>query len=415
MPLLQKLTHAAERIGRLFSAFAQAILLGLVETAASERGRRILAFVTVGALLTVGVLHPPLQSIDPGVFAVRVNRLTGGVERLSPGAALVLPWVHAIKSQPAGDQVYRPAHGRAAEGPAPYKTAEGLSVGVDLTVRYALDPANGRLVQDGLPDDIGPRIIEPVIDAVAHRELARRTVREIYATERTALEQAITEGLAPLLAPDGVLVRAVFIGRVDLPVEYRAGLDALLAEELATQRMKYTLELKAKQVEEAELTALADKARREKAAEASAQEEIIAAKAREEAMRHILPLKEREIQQRRLEAEASSVSRLKLAETEAEARRIEAGGEADYRRRLAESEAYRVEVVGKASSEQLARDAALIAKNPLLIQKTLADKLSDKIQVIIAPPEAGGFFAGHLLGPTPAAQRTEDVPAVELD
>ena len=35
----------------------------------------------------------------------------------------------------------------------------------------------------------------------------------------------------------------------------------------------------------------------------------------------------------------------------------------------------------------------LIAKNPLLIQKTLADKLSDKIQVIIAPPQAGGFFA----------------------
>ncbi|HLK89375.1 MAG TPA: prohibitin family protein, partial [Polyangia bacterium] len=48
--------------------------------------------------------------------------------------------------------------------------------------------------------------------------------------------------------------------------------------------------------------------------------------------------------------------------------------------------------------DQLARDSALIAKNPLLIQKTLADKLSDKIQVIVAPPSAGGFFAGGLLG-----------------
>ena len=46
----------------------------------------------------------------------------------------------------------------------------------------------------------------------------------------------------------------------------------------------------------------------------------------------------------------------------------------------------------------MARDSALIAKNPLLIQKTLADKLSDKIQVIVAPPSAGGFFAGGLLG-----------------
>ncbi len=46
----------------------------------------------------------------------------------------------------------------------------------------------------------------------------------------------------------------------------------------------------------------------------------------------------------------------------------------------------------------MAREAALIQKNPLLIQKTLADKLSDKIQVIIAPPQAGGFFAGGLIG-----------------
>ena len=46
----------------------------------------------------------------------------------------------------------------------------------------------------------------------------------------------------------------------------------------------------------------------------------------------------------------------------------------------------------------MAREAALIQKNPLLIQKTLADKLSDKIQVIIAPPQASGFFAGGLLG-----------------
>ena len=32
------------------------------------------------------------------------------------------------------------------------------------------------------------------------------------------------------------------------------------------------------------------------------------------------------------------------------------------------------------------REGALVARYPLLIQKTLADKLSDKVQVIIAPP-----------------------------
>ena len=62
-------------------------------------------------------------------------------------------------------------------------------------------------------------------------------------------------------------------------------------------------------------------------------------------------------------------------------------------------------MTGKAQSAQLERDSALIAKNPLLIQKTLADKLSDKIQVIVAPPQAGGFFAGGLIGTAPMSAR----------
>jgi uncharacterized membrane protein YqiK len=193
-------------------------------------------------------------------------------------------------------------------------------------------------------------------------------------------------------------VRSLYLGHVDLPAQYRAGLEGMLSEELATEKMRYTLQLKEKKVKESELEGDAAKVQREKAAEAAASEEIIAAKAREEAMKHVLPLKEKEIEQRRLEAEARKVQRIKDAEGEAEARKVETAAEADARRKLSEADAYRIEVTGKANAEQMARDSALIAKNPLLIQKTLADKLSDKIQVIVAPPSAGGFFAGGLLG-----------------
>jgi regulator of protease activity HflC (stomatin/prohibitin superfamily) len=182
-------------------------------------------------------------------------------------------------------------------------------------------------------------------------------------------------------------------------------MERLLTEELNADKMRFTLELKDKQVKEAQLVAEAEKVKREKEAEATGNQEIIAAKARAEAMKHILPFKEREIEQRRLEAEASKVARLRTAEAEADARRIEAGGEADSRRRLADAEAYRLEVTGKATSEQMAREGAVVSQNPLLIQKSMADKLSDNIQVIIAPPQAG-FVAAGLLG------LTDDAPAV---
>ena len=176
-------------------------------------------------------------------------------------------------------------------------------------------------------------------------------------------------------------------------------MDQLLAEELASEKMRYTLELKEKRVKESALDADAQKVRREKAAEASALEQVIAAKAQEEAMKHVLPFKERQIEQRKLEAEAERVSHIRRAEGNAQARKIEAGAEADARQKLAEAEAYRLDRVGRVNAEQLEREGVLVTRHPLLIQKTLADKLSDKIQVIIAPPPAdGGFIGNTLLG-----------------
>ena len=58
----------------------------------------------------------------------------------------------------------------------------------------------------------------------------------------------------------------------------------------------------------------------------------------------------------------------------------------------------------------------LDARHPLLVQKAMADKLSDKVQVIIAPPPAaGGFIGNALLGAAkPAtAAATSDVDAKE--
>ena len=67
-------------------------------------------------------------------------------------------------------------------------------------------------------------------------------------------------------------------------------------------------------------------------------------------MKHVLPFKQKEIEQRQLEAEAEKVARITRPEGEAEARRIEAGGEADARAKLADAEAYRLEKVGKATA-----------------------------------------------------------------
>lgn len=354
------------------------------------------AAVVAGAGLMV-VRTPPVLHLAHGDLGVRLNQFTGTVSLWRDGSVWVVPGLHTVRIFSLRDQSYRPEAMRQASGSAPLQSVEGLSLGLDLSVRYALDPASPAVRAGNLPGDVGTDIVEPAVQGLVYKVFARYTVREIFSSKRAEIGQIIENELRTRLAADGVTLRSIQIGKVDLPAEYRRGMDSLLAEELASEKMRYTLELKDKRVKETELDASADKVRREVAAEAAAREQVIAARAQEEAMKHVLPFKQRQIEQRQLEAEAEKVSRIKAAEGTAQARRIEANGEADARQKLAEAEAYRLDRIGKVNAEQMAREGALVTRHPLLIQKTLADKLSDKIQVIIAPPPTNGDFIGAAL------------------
>lgn len=377
-------------------------------TSLRRSGALLLGAGIIGAGAWLLYAHPPLETVPPGAFGLRTNSFSGAGNEVRPGKVWVIPGLHSLRTYSLRDQLYR-----VEQVGAPFQSVEGLSLGVDVTVRYALDGSHTEKLA-ALPTDINGQIVAPAVQGVIYRVFAAYTVREIFSSKRVEIQQKIENELKPALAGDAILLRGVQIGKVELPADYRSGMEKLLAEELETEKMRYTLDLKDKQVKESELEASADKARREKSAEAAALEQVIAARAQEETMKHILPFKQRQIEQRQLEAEAEKIARVKAAEAAAQARRIEAEAEADSRRKLADAETYRLDKIGKLNSEQLARDGAIIAANPLLIQKTMADKLSDKVSVIIAPPPAdGGFIGSTLLGAgksareASAAQREE--------
>ncbi len=379
----------------------------------SRAGRPAL-FLGAAALAAWAAYKVPLLvTVEPGEVAVRSNDLTGNSTLLGEGPAFRLPLLHDVRRFSLRDQVLRPAEGRLAAGASPYQSVEGLSLGVDVVVRYAVDPGEVTRIARNLPPDLGADVVAPQLHGITYRTFARYTVREIFSTKREEIQQSIDGELRPRLAADGIVLKSVQIGNVDLPADYRHGMEQLLTEELQAEKMRYTLELKEKQVRQTALEAKADKVRRETAADAAAREQIIAARAQEEAMKHVLPFKQKQIEQRRLEAEAEKASRVKLAEAGAQARRIEAEGEADSREKLADAEAYRLDKLGRVNADQMAREGELLARHPLLIQKTIADKLSDKVRVIIAPAGTDGRFIGSgLVGDAPQGQGTVAAAAI---
>lgn len=156
-------------------------------------------------------------------------------------------------------------------------------------------------------------------------------------------------------------------------------------------------DIQAKQVRIAELEAEATKAQQVKQAEGEAQVRVLQAKGEADAMQFTLPLKQKQIEQSKLEAEARKEATVKNAEAEAEAKVIDSKAEMERRKLLADAEATRIRVTASADAERMEKEGIILKQNPLLINKIVAERLSDKLQIMMVPADGKFFFANDVL------------------
>jgi regulator of protease activity HflC (stomatin/prohibitin superfamily) len=209
------------------------------------------------------------------------------------------------------------------------------------------------------------------------------------------------------------VVEEVMLSDIQLPPEYAQGLEGLLLKEQQDDQMAVDTDIQQKQVKIAELQAEAEEVQKVKAAEGDAQSKVVEAKGEADAMQYTLPLKEKQIEQSKLEAEARKEATIQNAEADAQAKVIDSKAELERRNLLADAEANRIKVVAAANAERMASEADLLNKSPLLINKIVAERLSDKIQVMMVPSDGKFFFANDIfrgIGNTPAVNPETDNP-----
>jgi regulator of protease activity HflC (stomatin/prohibitin superfamily) len=347
--------------------------------------------------------------VPSGSAGVRVNQFAGTrLATLYPGVHFAIPLIEEVELYNTRDIVFA----TSADDPKKkdalnVQTREGLIVGLAVTVRYRLDPSKLPYIHSNLPQPIEEEMIAPAI-ASAFRDLAPNyLVRELFSTKREEARASAAARIAAKLGADGIVVKEVALRDIQLPVEYAKGLEGLLLKEQENERLNIDLEVKRKQVRTAELEAEAQKAREVTAAEARAQVVVLEAKAQADAMQHTLPLKEKQIQQSRLEAEARKESTVKNAEAMAQAKVIDSKAELEKRKLMSDSDEYRIRRVAAADAERMKLEAEVLKENPLLIQKIVAEKLSDKVQIMMVPNDGKFFFANDVLKgmtTTPAIQ-----------
>jgi regulator of protease activity HflC (stomatin/prohibitin superfamily) len=340
--------------------------------------------------------------VPSGTAGVRVNQFSGTrPATLYPGVHLVLPLVEQVETFDIRDSVFTTKAGADSDKSTPdtlrVQTREGLMVGLAVAVRYRLDPTRLAYIHSNLPQPVDQELVAPAVVSVFREIAPAYMVRDMFAGKREEVRQMAAARIAGKLGADGILVKEVVVRDIQLPREYAKGLEGLLLKEQENERLVVELDVKQKMVREAELEAQATKVREVTAAEGRAQIIVLEAKSQADAMQHTLPLKEKQIQQSRLEAEARKESTVKNAEALAQAKVIDSKAELEKRKLMSESDEFRIRRLASADAERMQLEAAVLKENPLLIQKIIAEKLSDKVQIMMVPNDGKFFFANDVL------------------
>jgi regulator of protease activity HflC (stomatin/prohibitin superfamily) len=399
-------------------------VMGLGEHGAAEKAgasrpirwtlaAQLFAWAWAPLLLALSVAMVP-----EGSGGVRISQISGVQQRtLYPGLHLVVPFVERVAVYDLHDHLFttNAAPENAAKSEAAGKneiltvqTREGLTIGLAVSVRYRLDPQKLAYIHSNLAQPVDSEIVAPVV-STAFRDLAPGyIVREVYSSKRDEFHSKSTKAITDRLGSDGIVVKEVLLRDVHLPAEYAKGLEGILLKEQESERMEFETTIQEKQVKIAELQADAAKAQQIKRSEADAASRVIAAKSESDAMQYTLPLKQKQIEQSRLEAQARKEATVENADAAAQSKVIDSKAEVERRHLLAVSDAENtrlsaaanaetIRLTAAADAERLQGEAAVLKQNPMLIQKIIAERLSDKLQIIMVPTDGRNFFASDVL------------------
>jgi regulator of protease activity HflC (stomatin/prohibitin superfamily) len=372
--------------------------------------------------------------VPDGAAGIRVSQLSGvRPGTFYPGTHFVFPLFDRVVLFDTRDKIFQTA---SAVGPREksevlsVEAREGLEVGLAVTVRYRLDPQRLDYIQANLPQPVEGEIVAPVVTSVFREMAPNYIVRDLFAVKREEFRARAAQAITARLAGDSIVVKEVLLRKVQLPEEYAKGLEGLLLKEQEDDRTLVDASIELKRVKIAESQAEAAKVRQVKHAEADAASRVIMAKAESDSMQYTLPLKQKQIEQSRLEAEARKEATIKNAEADAQAKVIDSkaeqarrdllsesqnlqtiknaeataqakviDGKAELERRtlLADAEAHNIRVTSQAEAEQLQLQAAALKTNPLLVQYTVAQRLSDRVQIMMVPSDGKFFFTNDVL------------------
>ena len=198
-----------QRVGGLPSALASFLMLA----------------VSLFALGSVRVVPAGNVAVVDLFGSVSAEALPSGLHVVNPFARTVPMSVKTLENKQVVD--------------AP--TREGLTVGVEISILYHLDPARASSVYR----EVGPQwaevLLVPQFRSVVRGVSASYDAKALYTSGRQEVADRIAVELSPLLAARGVVIEASALRKLTLPSGLQASIEQKLQAEQESQRMQFVL------------------------------------------------------------------------------------------------------------------------------------------------------------------------------
>ncbi len=195
-----------------------------------------------GLLAAIVLLFRVTGSVGSGERAVKYSSFSG--TNLShvygEGLQLMWPWERLV--------VYD-IRSRSADEALEALSENGLTIRMDVSVRYHPQPRALPSLHTQLGPDFYERLVQPELRSAAREVVGHYTPEELYSTRRNELQDRIQQRLAAVSARKHIAVEAVLIRDVVLPDQIRQAIEMKLQEEQRVQQLTFTIQRETRNAE----------------------------------------------------------------------------------------------------------------------------------------------------------------------
>lgn len=219
--------------------------------------KQIRTILIVAGLLLVGfVVFRPFIIVPAGCRAV-VFSLTSGVleKQYGEGFHVLIPVVQRALLYDVRTQTYSMSRVHwegevRGDDSLSVLTADGQTVGVDISVRFRLDPENVWRLHKEVGTDYVNKILRPEIRSQTRVAISEFPVTEVYSESRQVVEDRIEDRLRTSVQRNYLVIDEVLLRDIRFSEAFAKAIENKQIAEQNAQRMEYVLERTEKEREQ---------------------------------------------------------------------------------------------------------------------------------------------------------------------